>query len=226
MSLRYLDIVAEACSIAKCPGYLTQGGRYLNLVLDDLVLHRNLKQNLVTTTITVTPYSNGPFNLAADYLRTYDLFYLVAQEPYFLEECTLKEYDQESKQSGTTNYPYEWASDLSVSPGQLYIYPQVVQPTTLTHRYYLRQAQVASPESSTAVPWFTDQDYLIVSTAAKLMRITDDERQLLFEANAEKMLKLHLIMEGDEQSVVKSVELDPRRFRVGSSLKPTKDNPW
>ena len=37
------QIVAEALAIAKCPGFTAQGGRALNLVLNDLVLHRDLK---------------------------------------------------------------------------------------------------------------------------------------------------------------------------------------
>jgi hypothetical protein len=36
------------------------------------------------------------------------------------------------------------------------------------------------------------------------------------------MLRIHLIMEGDEQRVVQSVRLDPRRFHSNRSLKPTK----
>jgi hypothetical protein len=36
------------------------------------------------------------------------------------------------------------------------------------------------------------------------------------------MLATHIIMEGDEQAVVKSVRLDPRRFHTNRTLKPTK----
>jgi hypothetical protein len=230
MPLSASQIVADACSIAKCPGYLALGGRSLNLVLNDLVLHRNLKINLISSTIIVNPASNGPFTLEANYLRTYDLFYLVSGEPFFLNPCSLKELDQEPQAAGLSNYPYEWATDLSPNAaglqGNLYVYPQSNSGVTLTHRYYLEQADIATPEASAVIPWFPDQDYLLNATAVRLMRITDDDRQGKFEADCERMLELHLMTEGDEQQVVKEVALDPRRFRVGGSNRPTKINPW
>ena len=54
------------------------------------------------------------------------------------------------------------------------------------------------------------------------MSETDDARQDSFRAQCEAMLRTHLIMEGDEQQVVKSVRLDPRRFHTNRTLKPTK----
>lgn len=230
MSLTSAQIVTQACQIAKCPGYTSQGGQCLNLTLDDLVLHRNLKINLIASTITVSANSNGPFNLEADYLRTYDMFYLVSGEPFFLRAASLKEYDMEQQQPGLSNYPYEWASDLSAvasgGVGKLYVYPQSTSGVTLTHRYYLKQADISAPESSSTVPWFQDQDYLIQSTALRLMRITDDDRYDRWEKMCEGMLRIHLLTEGDEQQVVKEVILDPRRFRVGGSNRPTKLDPW
>jgi hypothetical protein len=230
MSLTASQIVAKACKIAKCPGYIVDGGQELNLVLADLVMHRNLKVNLVTATIAVTAFSNGPFNLESTYLRTYDLSYTIGGETYFLNPCSLKEYDQEYKTASYSNYPYEWASDLSPAAsggvGLLYIYPQSNAPLSLQHRYYIDQPDITSPEISSTVPWFEDTDYLITATAARLMRITDDDRRQGFMQECEQMIKTHLMTEGDEQQVVKSVILDPRRFRVNGKLKPTKENPW
>ena len=40
------------------------------------------------------------------------------------------------------------------------------------------------------------------------------------------MLKPHLIMEGDEQSAVHEIKLDPRKFKSNRSLKPTKVAPF
>ncbi len=230
MPLTAAQIVADACAIAKCPGYTALGGRSLNLVLNDLVLHRNLKVNLITTTINLPAYSNGPFNLEANYLRTYDMFYLVSGEPFFLNPCSLKEYDQESQQTGQSNYPYEWATDLSGVPtlgyGSLFIYPQSGSGISVTHRYYNSQADIVTPETSSVIPWFPDQDYLLNATAVRLMRITDDDRMAKFEADCERMLDLHLITEGDEQQVVKEVALDPRRFKGQGGNRPTKLQPW
>ena len=224
------QIVADALQAAKCPGFTAQGGRALNLVLDDLAQHRNLKVNLVTSTIALAANSNGPFPVEANYLRTYDLFYLIDGDPYFLEPCSLRQYDAEPQQSGLSNYPYEFATDLSAvatgGVGQMYVYPKTPTPYTLTHRYYLKQPQITTPETSSTVPWFEDQDYLMVATALRMMRITDDARYDKWEADAEVMLRKHLLTEGDEQQVVKEVKLDPRRFHVGGRIKPTKLDPW
>ena len=86
----------------------------------------------------------------------------------------------------------------------------------------IQRADIATPETSALIPWFPDTDYLIQATAYRMMRITDDARHDAFLAEADKMLRIHLIMEGDEQAVVKSVMLDPRRFRSNRTLKPTK----
>ena len=225
MTLTAAQIVTDACQIAKCPGYTSQGGRALNLVLADLQLHRNLKANLTTAFASLPAGTNGPLTLEVDYLRTYDLFYILAGTTYFLIPGSLREYDADvTSQQGSQ--PYEWASDLSVSPGLLYIYPQSTTALTLTHRYYNREADIVAPESSNLIPWFTDQDYLVQATAARLMRITDDDRYQNFMADCEHMLESHLMTEGDEQQVVKEVQLDPRRFRIRGGSKPTKTDPW
>ena len=230
MSITAAQIVADACAIAKCPGFTSQGGRALNLVLSDLVLHRNLKVNLVSTTINVVANSNGPFNLESDYLRTYELMYYIEDQPYFLQPSNRAQFDSEPNKSTTSNYPYEWATDLSPVAngglGLLYIYPQSNQNLSMNHRYMVQRADITTPETSSSVPWFSDQDYLVHATAMRLMRITDDTRYDRFVADCERMLEVHLLTEGDEQQVVKEVKLDPRRFRTAGSLRPTKLDPW
>ena len=230
MPLTATRIVATALATAKCPGYTAQGGEALNSVLADLCMHHNLKKNLVTGSIVVPANSNGPFNLELTYLRTYDLFYVVNGEPYFLDPCSLKEFDNEVQQLGLSNYPYEYATDLSAVtptvPGIMYVYPQSNTGVTLTHRYYLKQTDIASPESSSVIPWFEDQDYLVQATAMRMMRITDDSRYATWVQDCEQLLRKHLLTEGDEQQVVKEVQLDPRRFRIGGSSRPTKLDPF
>lgn len=231
MPMTAAQICVDACAIAKCPGYLPLAGRQLNLVLQDLYMKRNLKANLVTNLITVPPYQNGPFNLEANYQRTYDLWYQISGCPYFLDQCTLKQFDAEDLQAGIGGLPYEFATDLSPvpggNPGLLYIYPQSSNEFVLTHRYFLMQPDIASPQTSNAIPWFVDQDYLMLALAARLMRTTDDDRMPLFLADADKILEPYLIMAADdEQQVVKEVRLDPRRFRIAGSSRPTKLEPF
>ena len=189
-------------------------------------MNRDLKINRVTSTIIAQAASNGPFNLESDYLRTYDLFYSQNNLPYFLYPISTKEYDAEFKDPSIANYPYEFSTDLSPQAtgglGLLFIYPQSSGQLSLTHRYMLQRADIVTPETSTAIPWFPHTDYLIHATAYRMMRITDDDRYALYVSEAEKMLRIFLIMEGDEQAVVKSVGLDPRRFKSNRTLKPTK----
>lgn len=229
MPLTSQQIVAQACAVAKCPGYLAQGGLYLNLALKDLWLHRDLKVNRVTQMLTVQAGTNGPFKLETNYQRTYDMFYLQNNLPYFLHPVSMEQYDQEFKDPSTGNYPYEYATDLSTqaqtasgTAGQFYVYPQSSGQIILTHRYMLKQPEITTPESSSAVPWFEDQDWLIKATATRLMEMTDDERMDKFRSDCMEMLRIHLIMQGDEQAVVNAVKLDPRTFHNNRSTRPTK----
>ncbi len=231
MTITAQQIVADACVIAKAPGYTGIGGRQLNLVLNDLCLHRDLKMNRIKASIALTVGSNGPFPLTADYLRTYDLFYTVNNFPYFLFPMGQDEYDALFKDPSIANYPYAFATDLTAqatqSAGSLFIYPQSTTALTLTHRYMINRADIASPESSTSVPWFPDQDYLVRATACRIMDITDDARREQMKKDCEDMLKTHLIMgDGDEQKVVKAIKLNPQQFHVNRALRPTKLNPY
>lgn len=225
------QIVQRACEIGKAPGFTQQGGQYLNLVLNDLVLHRDLKMNRVQESIAVQIGVNGPFALPTNYLRTYDLFYTVNNFPYFLFPLSQEQYDQLFKDPSIASYPYCYTTDLTnqatQGAGQLFIFPQSTTALSLTHRYMINRADISSPESSSTVPWFQDQDYLIRATACRLMMTTDDARYETFKSTCEGMLKTHLIIgDGDEQQVVKEIRLDPQRFRMNRTLRPTKINPY
>jgi hypothetical protein len=230
MALTAAQIVARACTIAHCPGFTQQGGQYLNLALNDLCLHRNLKMLRQVESITVSSGSNGPFSLPANYLRTYDLFFTVNNFPYFLFPISQKDYDKLFKDPSIANYPYCYATDLTgqqtQAPTQLFIFPQTTSSLAMTHRYMINMPDIATPESSATVPWFPDQDYLIQATALRLMGEIDDERAKMWEKKCEDMLRTHLIMEGDEQEVVHDIGLDPRRFRINNKIRPIKLNPY
>lgn len=243
-------ICLMASRIAKGgAGMVSIAGQWLNLVLEDLKLNKNLKVNRVTQSITVQPGVYGPFALEADYLRTYDLFYplpvagggTASSMTQFLTPVTMAQFDAEFKSPSISNYPYEFATDLSTqaqvwsggsqgsgaltSAGQLFVYPQSSGTIVMTHRYMKDQPDMATPETSTQAPWFEYTEYLITATAANMMGVTGDDRADEFREKAKDMLRPHLIMEGDEQEAVKSVELDPRRFKFKRGLKPTKASP-
>lgn len=237
MSMTAQQICLRAAQIAKGPGFLLQAGQSLNMILDDLVLNRNLKMNRVTQTITLPANSFGPINLEADYLRTYDLFYPMPTVggtslngiPVFLNPITPKQMDAEFIDPSVANYPYEFSTDLSAQAtgglATMRVYPSSSGVLSLTHRYMINRTPITSPESSASVPWFNYDRYLITALAADIMQDTGDDRREAFLADAEKMLAPYLIMEGDEQSTVHNIELDPRHFRSNRALRLTKDSP-
>jgi hypothetical protein len=245
------QIIKLACQIAKGPAMIQIGGQMFTLVLEDLVLNKNLKVNRVTQPIVVSPTTQyGPYALEGDYLRTYDLFYPIPSsgQPFsqgltiLLTPITMEQWDMEFKDPSMANYPYEFATDMSTqvqvwsggtpgagtltSAGQLFIYPQSSGVLTLTHRYMKNQPAIVNPEVSTVTPWFVFTEYLVQRTAWRMMGITGDDRTAEWEAMTDKMLRPHLIMEGDEQEAVHRVKLDPRQFRTNRSLRPTKSMPF
>lgn len=226
------------------------GGQFLNLVLQDLVQHRDLKVNRVTTLITVAAAAYGPFALEADYLSTYDLFYQIPSSggatassiTQFLVPVTMEQFDAEFKSPSISNYPYEFATDLSTdaqvwtggttgvgsltSAGQMFIYPQSSGQLILTHRYMKSQPDILTPETSNVTPWFEYDEYLIYAVASHIAGITGDDRQQQWRANCEQMLLPHMITQGDEQQAVQQVRLDPRHFKFNKGLRPTKAMPY
>ncbi len=236
------QICLRAAQIAKGPGFLSQAGQSLNMILEDLVLNRNLKVNRVTQSITLPANTFGPVALESDYLRTYDFFYPMPTSgspgsqtgiTIFLVPITMEQFDAEFKSPSVANYPYEFATDLSQeaqtlsgAAGYVYVYPQSSGVITLTHRYMIKRASISTPETSSTVPWFAFQNYLITRVAAEVMQDTGDDRRPQFLKEAEEMLQPYLIMEGDEQSAVHEVKLDPRRFKFRGALKPVKTYPF
>ncbi len=230
------QICIDAAAIAKARGMSTFAGRFLQSTLNDLCLHRNLKINLTSVAVNFAANSNGPYNLPQAYLRPYDLTYTVQGYPYEMDQITLAQYDQLFQSSSIANYPTMYATDLRglsaipPTPPLLYVYPQSNSALNATLRYFIKQPEMAAPLDANAnVPWFEDQDYLRADVARQLMMITDDERLGEFtgaEGICERMLRKHLIMEGDEVRLPKTIVLDPLRFRFGQNVKPTKISPF
>lgn len=231
-------------------GMVSIAGQFLNIVLEDLKFNRNLKINRVTQMITVSVGTYGPFALEPDYLRTYDLFFPLPTSggatsgglTEFLYPVTMEQFDAEFKDPSMSNYPYEYATDLSTdaqvwsggsqgngtltSAGQLFIYPQSSGQIVLTHRYMVNQPDIVGPETSAITPWFPFTQYLVNQTAALMMGVTGDDRQARMLEENEKMLRPFLIMEGDEQQTTHKIRLDPLSFRGPRGLKNTKASPF
>jgi hypothetical protein len=249
--MRAKEICLLASRVAKGgTGMVDIAGQWLNIVLEDLKLNKNLKVNRVTQILNFPAGTFGPLALEADYLRTYDLFYQIpsvggitgSSQTLFLNPVTMEQFDAEFKDTQETNYPYEYATDLSTqaqvwsggaqgngslsSAGGIYIYPASSGVLALTHRYMKNQPDIVTPSVSNLEPWFAYTEYLITATAAGMMGVTGDDRSDAYRARAQDMLRPHLIMEGDEQQTVQNVRLDPRHFRFNRGLKPTKASPF
>lgn len=236
------QICLLASRIAKGgTGMVSLAGQCLNLVLEDLWLVRDLKVNRVTQYPVIKPATYGPFDLPAKYARTYDMWYPLptsggatdSSMTQFLAPITMEQFDAEFKSPSISNYPYEFATDLSQEAltasangsGYFYVYPQTSGQITLTHRYMVKRDALVTPESSSTVPWFAHTQYLVNATAAQMMGITGDDRAAEYAMKAEKMLAPYLIQEGDEQQAVHNIKLDPRHFHFNKGLKPTKSSP-
>src|SRR5260370_24906904 len=158
--LQAQQIVSLACTIAKCPGLVSEGGQFLNMTLEDLWLHRDLKINRKTESIVVQANNFGPFTLPLNYLRTYDLFFQQNNLPYFLNPISTEEYDQEFKDPSIANYPYEFmtmltdetTSQAANSAAQLFMYPQSSAQIPLTHRCMLKHSYIVTRATSIALP--------------------------------------------------------------------------
>lgn len=230
------QICIDACAIAKARGFLAYAGRYLQSTLNDLCLHRNLKINLTSVPLNFLANSNGPIALPQAYLRPYDLIYSIDGEPYEMDQISLAQYDGLYQSASIANYPAMYATDLRglaanpATPPLMYVYPQSNSALVATLRYFVKQPELVAPlENNVNVPWFEDQDYLRADVARQLMMITDDERLAEFvgpDGICDKMLRKHLIMEGDEVRLPKNIKLDPMRFRFNKHVKATKNSPF
>src|SRR5574337_1109250 len=172
MSLQAQEIVARACQIAKCPGYTTQAGQLLNVVLQELAqtydfdVAQGFFQFTFNPTLNNTINNNvvvgsGPYNLPTDFLRCEpdDFWYMISGVPYFPVPIDLNEFDATVQQAGLQSYPYWYAIDVSLSPPGLYIYPPPSGAFPATMRYRKQLSDIATPETSSTVPWFPNQNY-------------------------------------------------------------------
>lgn len=238
------QIITLACQMARVPGFTSQAGDLLNVILSDLCQTYDLElargQATITLSSTATPTASnpniqgasGPYNLAADYLRAKprDVFWFNQGVPMYLKPIDLQELDAAIQQAGFQSYPHLFATDVSVSPPQAYVWPPSSGAYTLFYRYFRQMPDIATPESSTTVPWFPNQQYLITRLAGELMRLSDDSRSADFLGDepehpegAQAILRRYLQLKDDSTDRSKTVQQDARRFgRRFSTLPNTK----
>jgi hypothetical protein len=251
MPLTAAQICTLARQAARCPGFTTQSGQKLNAILQDLcqtydftVAKKTFTFNLPTGPLNAL--GQAFINLPTDYLRAlkWDNFYVISGVPYPMIPCDLEEFDMLVQQANVSNFPVFFTTDISLTgasnngvPGipvmMFWQVPSGNFPATL--RYYSQMPDIATPETSSTVPWFPNQTYLIRRLAGELMDQTDDDRQAEFLSDDEErhpqgagvMLRKYLQQEGDKSNRVKTVSLDRRRFGTSfDRLRNTKTIGW
>ena len=244
MPLTAAQIVTLACQEAKCPGFTSQAGQLLNATLQDLCMNWDIDQargQFLFNFNSGTGSGSGPYTLPADYLRTEvddgkDLFfYTIDGVPYPLIQVTLAEYNWMVQTPGFQSYPYNYATDLSQSPPQMFVWPPASGSYAATLRYWKKMPDISLPESSSTVPWFPNTQILIRSLAGRLMGLTGDNRQPdylgddpgRYPLGAGTLLNAWLKNSKDREGAAKTVGLDRRRWgRPFDRLKNTKNIGW
>ncbi len=228
MSLNASQICTLARQIAKIPGYKSQSGQLLNVILADLCQTYDFDVIRKTdTSITLSSgKGSGPYVLSNDYLRARinEIFYTINGVKYVMVSLELFEYDAMVQQAGINNFPQAFATDMSLETNAtpvLYVWPPASGAYPLTIRYQPQMPDIVTPETSTSVPWFPHSNYLITRLAGELMRIADDDRASSYlgdsATGAEGILRKYLMMKDDKEGHAQTVQLDRRLF--GSRFK-------
>lgn len=226
MALTSAQIVALACQVAKVPGYTSQAGQYLNLVLSQLAQTYDFDFYTSQQILTIGPSATNRFDLNADHLRTREAFYNVSGQPFYMTQMDIRRYNQLYLAPGLNDYPKNFAIDVAATPMVFLPYVPPVISLNVTINYYPTHADIATPETSNTIPWFPQQNYLIKSVASLLLDIADDdERKAKLDKDREDILSKFLIMDDDKEGYPQQLKFDRNTFKTGSSLKPTKSQP-
>lgn len=238
------QIVTLACQIAKGPGFISQGGQFLNATLQDLCQDYDLEVALGINNFSfnsATGQGAGPYTLPVDYLRTRvqdgkdEFFYTINGQPYPLIQCTLTEFDWMVQTPGFTNFPYYYATDLTTSPPTMKVWPPANGSYPCVQRYFRLMPDIVTPETSNVVPWFGNSEILLTSVAGRLMAITGDDRYEAymsedierFPTSWKAKMNAYLKNLEDREGAVHTVGRDRRRWgRTWDMLRNTKQIGW
>lgn len=197
MGLTAAQLVTLACQDAKCPGFTSQAGQFLNAMLQDLCQNWDLDVCKKTSAFTFnngvfgggdwSGTGSGPYQLPTDYLRMSvidgkdQFFYTIDGVPYPLIQVTMAEYQWMVQTPGFQSYPYNYATDFSnkvaAGYGSLYVWPPASGSYACTAEYFRQMPDIATPETSATVPWFPNTMILQRGLAGRLMGLTGDKRQ-------------------------------------------------
>lgn len=230
MAYTAAQICTRAIAQANGKGAPVAAGQYLNLALQELcqtydfdVARGTATGQFNPSSTTTSSYPNnvagsGPYNLPADYLRVDqdEAMWFLNGVPYPMIPCDLSEYDAKVQTAGMQDYPLIFATDLSASPPVFIVWPPSSGTMTYMFRYRRQMPDITSPETSSTVPWFPNQNYLITRVAGELMKESGDDRWRSFlgedPSGAQGILKRYLDLANDKSDRAQTIKLDRRRF--------------
>lgn len=223
-------LVSLACEICLSPGKTVQAGKALNLILANYALTLDLDTIRLTTTLNIGPQATIPYwyQLPANYLRAFDVFYNVLGQPFYVTQMDLKDLDQAYTAEGIDNYPQQFATDMSTAPPQgayptMAFYPPPAVPLAVTLRYRPTSLDIATPETSATIPYYHDQLSLLKEMCILLGDINGgDGREPRWQKEVEARMRKYLQMDDDKEGYSQTVKLDPRQFRRNTNLPPSK----
>jgi hypothetical protein len=240
VALTAQQLVALCCQAASAPGYNVQAGQLLNVILSDLCQTYDLDVARGTFNFNMNPallvsgppefpnliQGSGPYPLPDDYLRAKygDVMWFLQGVPYVMIPIELYEFDASVQQAGLQAYPYWYATDTSTSPATIVFYPPPSGGFPTMVRYQRQMPDIPSPEVSSVVPWFPNQQYLRTRLTGELFAITDDERATAYLGDgpmgAQGILNRFLKLVNDNENRSQQIKLDRRNFRQGGRNLP------
>lgn len=231
MPLQAQQIVSQACQTAKVLAWTTQGGLLLNQILSELCTDFDFAVARGTFNFsfnTGSGQNSGPYTLPADWLRADkdDVFYTIQGVKYVMIPETLAQFNAQVQQPGLNAYPQNYAVDNSPIGSQgapvMYVWPPAGGSYAVTCVYFRQMPDITTPETSTAIPWFPLQLYLLRRLTGELMLMSGDDRADRFlgdetSANGVTFLGAAAVLRRymknqDDAQVVRTVTLDRRNF--------------
>lgn len=220
------QLISLACQITKQPGFLSQAGQFLNMILADYCQTIEDQDTIRQTTVINVGAAGASYPLPANHLRTREVFYLVNGEPFYLNQIPLEDYDQLFVGPGVDNYPQSYAVNVSDTPHSLLFWPPPAIPLAVTVRYQPQMTDIPNPESSTIIPWFANQRILLRDLCVDMLMLGDDtQRKEDLQRDVERMMRNYLIMDDDKEGYARTVKLDRRTFRPRDNYPPSKLSP-
>jgi hypothetical protein len=212
------QIVTRAVTDAGLPGYTVQGGQKLNLILAELaeLYDWDILKSLNTISVLV---GVNQYSLPQNYLRARQLFYFINGQQSTVNQLPLEQWNQLFQGPGQQTYPEWFASDLSplqydpATPPQLYLWPTPAQALSLSVKYMIQPTDYTTPESSSSIPWFPFQNYLIKRLTADLMNSSADGRKTQMLEECEAFLSKYGKLSNDQEGYAVTIPKDARRFR-------------